>query len=86
MLKYLLAQKTVTTLDYVQMITRVSDLKCTELFAKRWWPEVDCNMQFMEIPERYKLPKYVLHAKHGSIDKGSLNLSALFGTGFADIC
>jgi len=52
MLKYLLAQKTVTTLDYVQMITRVSDLECKELFAKRWWPEVECNMQFMEIPER----------------------------------
>lgn len=43
-LKHLITQKTVTTVDYVQMITRVSDLKCTELFVKKWWPDVESNM------------------------------------------
>jgi len=71
MLKYLILQKIVTTVDYVQMITRVSELECTGNYAKKWWPEVDCSMQFMELPIRYNLPKYVLHAKHGSIEKGS---------------
>ena len=43
-LKNLMNQKAVTTVDFVQMITRVSDLNCTELFVKKWWPDVESNM------------------------------------------
>ncbi len=84
-LKNFIQQKLVASVDFVQLISRVSDLDCTQPFVKKWWPDVESQMSFVQISDKEKLYKYVLHAKHANLEKESRNLCAIFGSDFEKI-
>ena len=66
--------------NFVQIITRLSDRDSKELNQVKWWPEVDTSMYYILHPDKTKVYKYVLHARHGH--DGLTSLKTLMGDNF----
>lgn len=64
-LRQKIKQNALEPLEYLQIIVRSS----AENAQLPWFPAIEPTLQLFTIPDKAKLVKYVLHAKHGKLTK-----------------
>lgn len=71
------------------MISRVQKQNSKENYMQKWFPSenVNLSMNYFIIPERHKLVKYVLHAKHSAVSKKAeeQNLKMIYKENFTSV-
>jgi hypothetical protein len=69
------------TLDYVSLIARASLTNEKSL----WYPEEEVSMLQFALNNKATLVHYMLHAKHGKIERKADKLNKLLGEDFDEI-
>jgi hypothetical protein len=63
------------------LITRVATETNTEVYARKWHPQVETSMLHMFLPNKARLVNYVLHAKHSRVEAKADRLDNIIMSG-----